>query len=103
MTTEPETSAERRRRSAAHYAAIRKVLFWQWDPLAVSGAVKGEDEYDSYIGPLLRLLAAGASDQELAAHLIQLERDVLRISSPSEPARLAEVIAQLRQIDVGDR
>lgn len=100
MTTPPDPAESRRRRAAASYAAVRKVLFWQWDPLAVSGAVKGEDEYDSYIGPLLRLLVAGASDAALAAHLVQLERETLRLDAPSDPARLAAVIAHLRAIDV---
>jgi len=101
MSTKPEPIEERRRRRGAEiYAAVRKVLFWSWDPIGVRECVKGEDEYDSYIGPVYRLLASGAPDKEIESYLVQTERETMGLSIASEHAHLGEVIRQLREIDL---
>ena len=101
MSTKPETIDERRRRRGLEiYAAVRKVLFWHWDPIGVRECVKGEDEYDSYIGPVYRLLASGASDKEIEAYLAQTECETMGLSIPSGHSHLDEVIALLRKIDL---
>lgn len=101
MSTKSESIDERRRRRGLEiYGAVRKVLFWHWDPIGVRECVKGEDEYDSYIGPVYRLLASGASDQEIEGYLVQTEREAMGLSIPSEHSHLEEVIGLLRKIDL---
>jgi len=43
-------------------AAIRKVLWEQWDPVGVNDTPEAFDEYDSYAGGIQSLLLRGASD-----------------------------------------
>jgi hypothetical protein len=101
VSTNPENIEKRRRRRGNEiYAAIRKVLFWHWDPIGVRDCVKEEDEYDAYVGPVYRLLGSGASDQELAAYLTRTERETMGLNVPSGAQDLEEVIRLLRAIDI---
>ena len=56
---------------------IGEVLLRNWDPLGVASEPECADEYDAYVGPVYRLLASGASDREIAEHLVGLETNVL--------------------------
>ena len=55
---------------------ISTILYEDWDPLGLKD-VAPSDEYDSYVGGLYRLLASGASCEQVAEHLAELERGVL--------------------------
>jgi hypothetical protein len=101
MSEKFETIDElRRRRGTEIYAAIRKILFWHWDPIGVRECVKEEDEYDSYVGPVYRLLASGASDKEVAEYLTRTERETMGLSVPSGSSHLADVIGLLLTVDL---
>ena len=76
------------------------MLFWHWDPIGVRECVKGEDEYDSYIGPVYRLLASGAPDKEIEDYLTQTERETMGLSISSGHSHLSKVIGLLRKIDL---
>ncbi len=56
--------------------AIRQILMSQWDPIGVNDTPEAADEYDGYIGPLLDLLNARASSEEVAEYLrtVEIER-----------------------------
>jgi len=41
----------------------------EWDPLGVVAAGAPEDEYDCVTGPLLRMLAEGATEREIESYL----------------------------------
>lgn len=64
---------ERVRRSREIQDRIRRILLEDWDPLGLRG-VAPSDEYDSYISGVYRLLASGASCEQVAEHLAELER-----------------------------
>lgn len=66
---EKEQSRERR-------DAIRRILMAEWDPIGVNDTPEAADEYDGYIGPLLDLLNARASSDEVAQYLrtVEIER-----------------------------
>lgn len=49
--------------------AIRGVLLAEWDPIGVRDVATAQDEYDSYLPAILRLLERGASSTELAKYL----------------------------------
>ena len=74
--------------------AVRRVLC-TWDPIGVADEV--DDEYDSYIGGVLDLLRARASDRALAEHLLTIERDSMGLPG-SAMERLLVIAATLREV-----
>jgi hypothetical protein len=66
---------------ARHYhAAIRTVLLTEWDPIGVSQIPGGQDEYDSYVGEVYRLLITHVARHELFVHLWQIETEHMGLS-----------------------
>jgi hypothetical protein len=55
------------------HAQIGRVLLRSWDPLDVAGGPDGDAERARYIGAVVGLLATGASDRQVAEHLVGLE------------------------------
>ncbi len=45
----------------------------QWDPIGVQDEPNAADEYDGYLGDILTLLERGASADELATYLLNVE------------------------------
>jgi len=78
--------------------AIRQILLHDWDPIGVQDVPQAQDEYDSYIGSVYRLLATGATDDQVAAHLFGLEG--LVNPTTDSPARLLPVARKLRALNV---
>src|SRR5215475_3807442 len=74
-------------------------LWCQHDPIGVRpGAGGPDDEYDSYLGPTLRLLESGASLQKIVDYLTSVEVD--HMGSTDTPAALLRrkvFAAQLRE------
>jgi hypothetical protein len=88
----------RERRAREIQEAIRLVLLCDWDPIGVRDVPEAQDEYDGYVGGVYRLLVSGATQSELAEHLLQIERESMRLSP--RPDVLVEVSSRLRQIDI---
>ena len=88
----------RERRAREIQEAIRQVLLRDWDPIGVRDAPEAQDEYDGYVGGVYRLLVSGATSSEIAEHLLQIERDSMRLSP--RPEVLIEVSSRLKQIDI---
>lgn len=80
--------------------AIRKVLMEHWDPIGVADIPEAQDEYDSYVGPVYRLLVSGASDAELIDYLYATETETMGLSLFGKRGHLQPVVARLRQVDV---
>lgn len=79
-----------------HAAAIRKILHQDWDPI---GCGVPEDEYDSYVWPVLRLLQDGVSRETLANYLRTTAAEAMSCTVPEE--RLALVLDKLLALRVG--
>ena len=78
---------------------IRQVLLHDWDPIGVADIEEAQDEYDSYVGLVYRLLASPASEDELIAELRHIE--VVRMGlSPVRPEGLLPVARKLKALDV---
>ena len=45
----------------------------EWDPIGVRDIPEASDEYDSYLGPIASRLRKGATADELAAYLTEVE------------------------------
>jgi hypothetical protein len=89
---------ERERRGREIQDRIGKTLYEGWDPLGLRG-VAPSDEYDRYIGGVYRLLASGASCDQVAEHLAELERGPLGYPEATAARNIA-VATKLCELDV---
>ena len=80
-------------------ARIHDVLWHDWDPIGVREMGGPEDEYDSYIGGIYRLLASGTTRQVLTDHLRVIQTDSMGMSIASEE-KLNAVVDKLLKLDV---
>ncbi len=88
----------REQRASEIQAAIRTVLFREWDPIGVNNNPLLVDEYDSYIPSLYRILSGSRSAEELVNVLAEVER---RLGMPSHSAsELRSVAASLLTLNV---
>lgn len=78
---------------------IRQVLLQDWDPIGVQDVPEAQDEYDSYVGGVYRLLASGASTQEIADHLWHIEDEVMGLRTLDRDT-LLPLAERLRALDV---
>ncbi len=75
---------------------VRLILLIAWDPIDVAGLSGAMDEYDTYAEDIIALLEAGATAEELTAHLRGIERDWMNIKR--ERPDLPAVAAKLRHV-----
>ena len=66
------------------WQAVKEVLFREWDPIGVNPNPACSDEYDSYVGKIVRLLQAEADEYKIAEHLRSLQRVGMGLSSVNE-------------------
>ena len=79
-------------------SAIRAVLMSDWDPIGVKDVPEAQDEYDSYVGGVYRLLASRAEAEQIAAHLAQVETTMMGL--PATPHQRIGVAQKLKALDV---
>ena len=84
-------------RAAKIQDSIRQVLYHDWNPIGVPGLP--EDECDSYIAPVYRILAGSRSEQELMEFPFNTERDTIGVLCES-PEQLRPVACRLLELDV---
>lgn len=71
------------------YRRVDEVLHYRWDPCGVSDAPQARDEYYDYLPGVFRLLLDGATSQQLAQHLAEIERS--RVGLLGDAAKLAAI------------
>jgi DNA-binding NarL/FixJ family response regulator len=76
-------------------AKVRAILHGEWDPI---GAAVPEDEYDSYVWPVLVMLMRRADRAEVEDYLRWAADDAM--ASPVPEDRLARVIDALMALEV---
>jgi hypothetical protein len=63
----------------------------EWDPIGVNDTPEAADEYDDYIGPVLDLLNAKASSEQVAGYLREVETQRMSLTdAQGEPLLPAE-------------
>ena len=77
---------------------IREILLRDWDPIGVRDEARAQDEYDSYIGGVYRLLASGASPHTVAEHLAHVEAEQMGLGLAAD--KLMGVATKLCALDV---
>jgi hypothetical protein len=90
---------DRDQRARQIQATIRQALLLDWDPIGVQEIPEAHDEYDSYIGGVYRLIASGATEQQVADHLWHIENDTMGLPAPDRDALLL-VARKLLSLDV---
>lgn len=64
---------------------LQQILYWCWDPIGVNdGFPLNEDEYDSYVGELFKLVRASASPAAIADYLGSAQREQITMSTSDE-------------------
>jgi hypothetical protein len=91
-------SEPREKRAAEIQDAIRQILYQDWDPIGVCGAAP-EDEYDSYIGGVYRILSTSRSEEALIQFLAEAVEDLVG-SRESGLDGLRSVAHKLLTLDV---
>lgn len=67
-------------RAAEIQQKICEVLMQHWDSIGAADVPEAQDEYDSYVGPVYRLLASGASDADVIDLLYKTETETMGLS-----------------------
>ena len=91
-------SDPRAKSAAKIQGSIRQILYHDWNPIGFAGSLP-ENEYDSYIAPVYRILAGSRSEQELIECLSRLEGDIVGTQCAS-PEQLRPVARQLLKLEV---
>ena len=80
---------------------IRRVLLEVWDPIGVRDVPQAQDEYDCCIPGLLRLLAGGGTDDQLAEFLWKQGTEHMGLSL--EKPQMYPTVAALRLVRITQR
>jgi hypothetical protein len=75
---------------------IRAVLLTDWDPIGIADEPRAQDEYDVYIGPILRLLAGPEARVRVSDYLMMIERE--RMGLAGDQDRAARVAGRLLEL-----
>ena len=77
---------------------IHDVLWHDWDPIGVND-YGPDDEYDSYIGGIYRLLSGNPTEDQLIDHLHQIETETMGLPLRDKKS-LHPIARKLMEIDV---
>ena len=86
-------NGERKDRGLEIRAAIRAVLFKQWNPIALTDE-RMVDEYDAYIAPIYRILVTSRDQKQIIETLMRIERDEIG-TALSDSNKLRSVATRL--------
>jgi hypothetical protein len=57
----------------------------EWHPIGGGDVPEGQDEYDSYLGPIAERLRSGQTPEELAGYLNDLTEEWMGLGGPQRP------------------
>ncbi len=87
----------KKERAAEIQESIRRILFYDWDPIGINDA-GADDEYDSYVGSIYRLLASGADEYKIIERLYQFETNSMGLDGSRE--KLKNVAEKLMKLNI---
>jgi hypothetical protein len=64
---------EFKERARRYHGAIKTTLLHEWDPIGVSDVPEAQDEYDSYIPGIHKMLISRSTEQEVSDYLWEIE------------------------------
>jgi hypothetical protein len=92
-------ASEEQRRARSIQESIRDILLRDWDPIGINDVPEAQDEYDSYVGGVYRLLASHCSADEMVDHLAKIESQAMELGNANRE-HLTRVANQLLALDV---
>jgi hypothetical protein len=69
-----------RNRARLFHEAIRRALLTEWDPIGVNGVAEAQDEYDSYVPAIYKMLISRKPRHELFDYLWWLETEHMALA-----------------------
>ncbi len=79
--------------------AIGAALMQYWDPIGVADVPEARGEYDSYVGPVYRVLAGSRFQEDLINYLSYIQTKMMGFE-PSPRERLRAVAERLLALGV---
>lgn len=79
---------------SADFRSVRKILWQDWDPI---GCGVPQDEYDDYVGPVMRLLSERKPAAEVADYLRVTAAETIGCTISEE--KLARVVEMLMRLE----
>jgi hypothetical protein len=85
-------------RARRFHDAIRKALLKEWDPIGISDIAEAQDEYDSYVPDIYRLLITRRPKHEVFDYLWRLETQHMGLTGDRQSTqRFAERLLRIPQ------
>jgi hypothetical protein len=75
---------------------IRHILATEWDPIGIHDVAATKDEYERYVGILMKMLLANESPEALRERLLQIERKEMGL--PGNSGRALSAAQKLKEI-----
>ena len=92
-----ENDSKYRKRAKTFHEAIKNILLNEWDPIGVSDIDEANDEYDSYVPALYKMLLTRKPVHEIFAYLWQLETEHMELSGDRQHTEMiAERLLSIR-------
>ena len=66
-------------RAKQYHDAIKQVLIKEWDPIGVKDEPLAQDEYDSYVPGVYKLLIRRKSEEKIFRYLWKIETDFMSL------------------------
>jgi hypothetical protein len=92
-------ASDEQRRARTIQESIHDILLRDWDPIGINDVSEAQDEYDSYIGGVYRLVASHYSIDQLVDYLATIESQTMGLDVPNRE-RLTRVANQLLALDL---
>lgn len=80
----------------ASFAAVRHVLFYEWDPIGVSSNVALLDEYDRFVPGLVTMINDGRDAAFIVQRLTTIEQELVAETPEDSKERVAASLLALR-------
>ena len=64
---------EFKERAKRYHGAIKTILLNEWDPIGISDVIEAQDEYDSYVPGIHKMLISRSTEQEVFEYLWEIE------------------------------
>ena len=79
-----------------YHESIRKALLSEWDPIGVGGIEEAQDEYDSYVPAIYKMLLSRKPIHELFNYLWWLETEHMGLTGDRQRTeRFAERLIEI--------
>jgi tetratricopeptide (TPR) repeat protein len=89
-------TADLRDRARRFHEAIRRALLTEWDPIGVRGIAQAQDEYDSYVPTVYKMLISRKPRHEVFDYLWWLETEHMALTG--DRRRTEKFVDRLMQI-----